>query len=148
MGSTFGQRSLLRHGALSSLVTSGSAGTGESVALKENQIQLVTNIYGDILGSNLNGHGLYMQDTRYLSQLELLVNGQSPIYLSHSADRNYIATFQFVNQAFVTSDGARVPRQTISIRRSRFVDDDAFHERIGFYNCNHFPVEVEALLKL
>src|SRR5579884_934438 len=87
-----------------------------------------------------------MFDTRYLSTFELLVNGQSPIYLSHSAERNYIATFQFVNAAQVLPDGTRVPRQTISIRRSRFVDGLAFYERIGFYNCNHFPVSVDVSL--
>ena len=116
------------------------------VALKEDQIQLVTDTNGDIPRGSLEGYGLYMFDTRYLSQFELEVNGQSPVYLSHSADRNYIATFQFVNHPMTLADGTRVPRQTISIRRSRFVDGTCLYERIGFYNCNQFPVEVEATL--
>ncbi len=117
--------------------------TTGTVALKENQIQLVTDLDGNIRAGNRDGHGLYMFDTRYLSAFELSVNGESPIYLSHSAERNYIATFQFVNPVSTLRDGRLVPRQTISIRRSRFVNGQAFYERIGFYNCNHFPVELE-----
>ena len=115
----------------------------ESVTLKEDRLQLVTDLKGDIREANGRGHGLYLNDTRHLSVFELLVNDLAPIYLSHSAERNYIATFQFINPAFVLGDGTRVPNQTISIRRSRFVDGESFRERLGFYNCNHFAVELE-----
>lgn len=119
---------------------------GRAIALKEDRIQLVTDVYGDIPKGSLEGHGLYMLDTRYLSTFELLFDNQVPVYLSHSAERNYIATFQFVNPAMMLKNGTRVPRQTISIRRSRFVDGQALYERVGFYNCNHFPVDVEVTL--
>lgn len=146
MGRTFGQRTVLSGSLNNGPVGTTPAGLEGTVALKENRIQLVTDTFGDIPKGNRDGLGLYMLDTRFLSQFELLVNGQTPIYLSHSADRNYIATFQFVNQALALPDGTRVPRQTVSIRRSRFVDGFALHERIGFYNCNHFPLEIEACL--
>src|SRR5581483_9769891 len=135
MGRTFRQRSTTAPSA-TPLVTASAGGFANAVALKENQIQLVTDPHGNIAKDSAAGHGLYMLDTRYLSQFELLVNDLEPIYLSHSADRNYIATFQFVNQSWNLADGTRVPRQTISIRRSRFVDETALYERIGFYNCN------------
>lgn len=125
---------------------SKDVGFGSTVALKEDHIQLVTDSFGDIPKGSAEGYGLYMLDTRYLSAFELLVDGQAPIYLSHSADRNYIATFQFVNPPLFLKDGTRVPRQTISIRRSRFVDGQGLHERIGLYNCNLFPVELELTL--
>lgn len=120
--------------------------SGGSVTLKEDQVQLVTDSFGDIPRGNSEGLGLYMSDTRHLSAFELLVDNRRPIYLSHSAERNYIATFQFVNHAMVMGDGTRVSRQTISIRRSRFVDRHGLQERIGFYNCNHFPVEIDVAL--
>ncbi len=119
---------------------------GSAVALKEDQLQLVTDVFGDIPSGNADGLGLYMRDTRYLSAFELKIDGRSPIYLSHSAERNYIATFQFVNHSLTLADGVLVPRQTISIRRSRFVDGHALHERLGFYNCNHFPVDLTVSL--
>ncbi len=119
---------------------------GETVSLKEDQIQLVTDPNGNIRAGNPEGHGLYLYDTRFLSAFELLIDGQQPLYLSHSAERNYIATFQFVNPAMILSDGTRVDRQTVSVWRSRFIDGHALYERIGFYNCNHFPIDVDVTL--
>src|SRR5947209_16320523 len=68
-----------------------------TVVLKENHIQLITDELGDIPSSDPTRFGLYFFDTRYLSTFELRINGGRPLYLSHSSDRNYIATFQFVN---------------------------------------------------
>ena len=118
-----------------------------TVVLKENHLQLVTDELGDIPSGNAGGLGLYYYDTRYLSAFELLVNGVRPLYLSHSAERNYVGTFQFVNPQMVLPSGVTVPRQTISIRRTRFVDGKAFHERLGLYNCNHFPVDLDVTLR-
>lgn len=117
------------------------------VVLKDNHIQMVTDQVGDIPRDNTQGLGLYYYDTRYLSGYQVLVNGQQPIYLSHSSERDYIATFQYVNPEFALSDGTIAPRQSISIRRSRFVDGRAFRERLGFYNCNHMPIDLEVTLR-
>lgn len=117
------------------------------VVLKDNHIQVVTDQFGDIPAGNTEGLGLYYYDTRYLSAYQILVNDQQPLYLSHSAERDYIATFQYVNPEFALADGSVAPRQSISIRRSRFADGRAFRERIGFYNCNHKPVDIELTLR-
>lgn len=119
---------------------------GGTIVLKENHIQLLTDQLGDIPSSDPTNYGLYFYDTRYLSTYELLINGQRPLYLSHSTDRNYIANFQFVNPQLLLTPGQLVPRQTISIRRARFVNDRSFQERLGFYNCNHFTVDLDVSL--
>ncbi|HEX8917172.1 MAG TPA: glycogen debranching N-terminal domain-containing protein, partial [Chloroflexota bacterium] len=118
----------------------------DSVVLKENHIQMITDQLGDIPSADAANYGLYYYDTRHLSAFELRVNGLKPLYLSHTADRNYIATFQFVNPNMLLPDGTRVPRQTLSIRRTRFVDGRMFQERLGFFNCNHFAVDLEVTL--
>ncbi|MDQ2742486.1 MAG: amylo-alpha-1,6-glucosidase, partial [Chloroflexota bacterium] len=117
------------------------------LVLKENHLQIVTDQQGDIPPGNDNGFGLYYFDTRYLSAFEVLINGQPPLYLSHAAERDYIATFQYVNPPYPLPDGMVAPRQSISIRRSRFVDGRAFRERVGLYNCNHFPVDIDLTLR-
>ena len=118
----------------------------DTVVLKENHIQLLTDVLGNIPSADAANYGLYYHDTRFLSTFDLLVNGEHPLYLSHSADRNYIATFQFVNRHLVLPDGRVAPRQTISIRRARFIDERAFHERLGFFNCNLFAVNLDITL--
>ncbi|MGI8825967.1 MAG: amylo-alpha-1,6-glucosidase [Chloroflexota bacterium] len=119
-----------------------------AVALKENDLQFISNEAGDVPRENQGGLGLYFRDTRFLSQFELSVNGIKPLFLSNSVNKHYIATFQFINPPLVLADGKKVKQQTISIRRSRFVCETGLYERIGLLNCNHFPVRLDIVLAL
>jgi len=119
-----------------------------SVVLKEDDLQFVTNSSGDIPVENSPGYGLYYQDTRFLNRFDLTINGQSPLFLSNAANKHYIATFQYINPAFLLADCRKVKQQSISIRRSRFVTARGVYERIGFFNCNQFDVTLDAVLGL
>jgi glycogen debranching enzyme len=119
-----------------------------AVALKEDDLQFISNQAGDVPAHNPGGLGLYFRDTRYLNRFEMLVNGMQPVFLSNSVEKHYIATFQFVNPPLILADGTRVQQQTISIRRSRFVSDTGLFERVGFFNCNHFEAQIEVVLGL
>ena len=102
----------------------------------------VSNASGDMPIGNEYGFGLYHLDTRFLSGFQLTINGSAPILLSSSVDRAYVATFQLVNPALSIGEHQDIPRQTISLRRTRFVHR-GLHERIGVQNCNRFPVELK-----
>ena len=114
----------------------------DRVILKENRVFAVSNSAGDMPLGNEYGFGLYHLDTRFLSGFQLTIDGGLPILLSSSVDRAYVATFQLVNPALRTSGRAAVPRQTLSLRRTRFIHD-GLHERIGIQNCNRFEVDVD-----
>ena len=101
----------------------------------------VSNASGDLPSGNEYGFGLYHLDTRFLSGFQLTINGGAPILLSSSVDRAYVATFQLVNPALSNGESADIPRQTISLRRTRFIHR-GLHERIGVQNCNRFPGEL------
>ncbi len=120
----------------------------DRVILKEDQVFVVSDLNGDIPADNDLGLGLYREDTRYLSCYELRVNGRLPILLNNSVDRAYVATFQLVNPALSNPDGTPIPRQTLSIRRSRFIHSGAMHERIGVQNAGtgiaEFDLELRA----
>ncbi|MDQ6692703.1 MAG: amylo-alpha-1,6-glucosidase [Candidatus Dormibacteraeota bacterium] len=115
----------------------------DRVILKENRVFAVSDASGDMPVGNDYGFGLYHLDTRFLSGFQLRVNGCTPILLSSSVDRAYVATFQLVNPALPGADGtgADIPRQTLSIRRTRFMHR-GLHERIGIQNCNRRAVDV------
>jgi glycogen debranching enzyme len=117
-----------------------------AIALKEDDLQFISDQTGDIPADNPGDLGLYYRDTRFINRFELTVNGIKPVFLSSSTSKHYIATFQFVNPSLRLDDGRRVPRQTISIRRSRFVTSRGVYERIGLLNCNRFSVELEVVL--
>lgn len=119
-----------------------------AVALKEDDVQLVTDQSGDVPPDNPGGFGLYTRDTRFLSRFDLTVNGRKPLFLSNSVTKHYIATFQAVNPPLSLTDVMRVDQQTISVRRSRFVTSQGLYERIGLMNCNQFPVDLHVGLSL
>jgi glycogen debranching enzyme len=113
----------------------------DRVILKENRVFAVSNAAGDMPLGNNDGFGLYHLDTRFLSGFQLTINGCLPILLSSSVDRAYVATFQLVNPTLKVEGRADIHRQTISLRRTRFLHR-GLHERIGVQNCNRFPVEL------
>jgi glycogen debranching enzyme len=117
-----------------------------SVALKEDDVQFISNQAGDVPAANPAGYGLYFQDTRFLNTFDLSINGAKPLFLSNSVAKRYIATFQFINPTLLLHDGRRVMQQTVSIRRSRFVSRSGLYERLGFLNCNHFEIELDVVL--
>ncbi len=119
----------------------------DRVILKHNDLFIVSDLTGDVPAGNDAGLGLYRSDSRFLSTYELRLNGRRPILLNHGVDRAYVATFQLVNPALeARRGGATIPRQSLSLRRTRFVHDGV-HERIGVQNCNRHPVEVELELR-
>jgi len=107
---------------------------------------VVSDEMGDIPAGNLKGLGLYYSDTRFLSAYEFRLNGLQPILLSSSVDESYVATFQMVNPVLIMDEGKRrIPQQSLSIRRSRFVYG-GLHERIGVQNCGRDAVDIECSL--
>jgi hypothetical protein len=117
----------------------------EGLVLSENRIFLVSNNLGDVPFGNTLGYGLYYLDTRFLSGSQLEVNGFCPELLTSSAEHNYLENIQLTNPPFVMADGRRVPPQSVSIRRNRFIDG-ALEERIGLFNYNRFAVPLEIVL--
>jgi glycogen debranching enzyme len=119
----------------------------DRVILKQNDVFLVSDPTGDIPAGDEAGMGLYRSDTRFLSLYELRLNGRRPILLNYSVDRAYVATYQLVNPALESDEGgSSIARQSLSLRRTRFVHD-GLHERIGIQNCNRHPIRVELELR-
>ena len=109
---------------------------------------MVSDEMGDIPAGNTTGLGLYFSDTRFLSAYEFRLNRVKPILLSASVDESYVATFQMVNPVLLLDEGKRrIPQQSISIRRSRFIYG-GLHERIGLQNCGREPIELECSIRV
>ncbi|MCY9665068.1 amylo-alpha-1,6-glucosidase [Paenibacillus alginolyticus] len=108
--------------------------------IKENDLFLMTDKTGDIPAGNEAGHGLYTKDTRFLSGLEIRINGKKPILLSSSAGTNYIATIRMTNP-HMESDGQLILwRESVELERQRFIYEGALYETIAFTNFYPKPV--------
>ncbi|GAN76163.1 amylo-alpha-1,6-glucosidase [Acidisphaera rubrifaciens] len=90
---------------------------------------------GDMRGLPGGPEGLYHRDTRYLSRLELLVAGVTPIVLSSTLrDDNAMLTCDLTNPDFTDADGRVLEHDLIHVRRSKFLFESTCHERIGVRN--------------
>lgn len=112
------------------------------LAIKEGDHFLFTNSEGNIPADNTSGLGLYYKDTRFLSNFEFTINGRTPVLLSSTAERDYLAHIELTNADIRDGERLAIPQETLNIRRLRVIYE-GLHERIRIKNYNQFPVELE-----
>ncbi|HXS41778.1 MAG TPA: amylo-alpha-1,6-glucosidase [Stellaceae bacterium] len=112
--------------------------------LKHGDTFAVFDHYGNIVAADGSPEGLYHRDTRYLSGLDVLVNGRRPLLLSSTVeDNNAVLTADLTNPDFFVGDGLHLPRDSIQIVRSKFLWQGASYERFGIRNFNGRTERVE-----
>jgi glycogen debranching enzyme len=114
---------------------------GGDIVLREGALVMVSDEMGD-MPEGRRRLGLYYHDTRYLSILDMMINGQKPRLLISSSEQNYIAIIQMANPTLELTDGEVALARTISIHRNCTIKD-ALYEQISFYNHNRFDVPLK-----
>ncbi|WP_191560151.1 amylo-alpha-1,6-glucosidase [Metabacillus idriensis] len=109
--------------------------------IKENDLFLLTDTNGNIPENHPYGLGLYTKDTRFLSKLDLKINGKDPILLSSDADQNYKAKILLTNPHMEDDGELILWRESVEIERSRFIYDDVLYEEIKVKN--YFPKRIQ-----
>lgn len=140
------QMELIRQRAAAYTRPAAVNSTVDTRVIKENDLFVLTDVDGSIPPGNDQGLGLYLRDTRFLSTFELLLAGQRPTVLHSSAEKNCLLTADLTNPQ-ITTDGAEIPGQTISINRSRLVKD-ALYERLTFMSYGQDAVTVPVTIEL
>ncbi|WP_414473920.1 glycogen debranching N-terminal domain-containing protein [Microvirga sp. M2] len=79
--------------------------------------------------------GLFFQDTRYLSQLELRLDGRRPLLLGSAIqDDNAALTVDLTNPDIRPGEDDALPRDIIALNRTKFLWQGVLYERIGLRN--------------
>ena len=116
--------------------------------LKHGDTFAVLDHFGDITGGSGSPDGLYHDDTRYLSQLELCLNGDRPLLLSaNPGDDNALLTVDLANPDMPEADGRTLRRELIYINRRQFVWQDAYNELVLVRNFDVEPHVVTLTLQ-
>ncbi|WP_410515061.1 glycogen debranching N-terminal domain-containing protein [Paenibacillus sp. BR2-3] len=105
--------------------------------IKENDLFLMTDKNGDIVGNDVSGQGLYTRDTRFLSRMEIRINDQKPILLSSAADENYISTIRLTNPHMEENGELILWRESVEVERTRFIYEGALYET--FKLTSYYP---------
>ena len=93
------------------------------------------------------GYGLYKDDTRYLSQFDLSLNGLPATYLWSSTKEGYNGRFVYANQAYAPAPQVKVERQKVMIQRDVVVANEGVIERVVISNFDTTDVTGEIELK-
>src|SRR2546421_2308007 len=111
------------------------------LSVKEGETFVCSDLDGDLSIPNTVGMGVYSKDPRFLSRLELRLNGAEPVLLSSSAERAHLSYVDLTNPDIWEGELIAIPAQTVNVRRMRAVAECVL-ERIRVKNYNAYPVNV------
>src|SRR5215472_5329416 len=115
--------------------------------LKHDDTFVVLDTHGDIGASPGGADGLFHCDTRFLSRLELLLNGTQPLLLgSNVRDDNTLLTVDLTNPDMYFDNHLILPKDTLHIVRTTFLWNDAAYQRLAVRNHGDRPIEVRLTL--
>lgn len=116
-----------------------------TLTLKDDDLFLITDSLGNVSGSmddgSITGMGLFCRDTRFLSRLELQIEGRLPVLLSSSAQKGFALSVLCANPRL----DDRIQAETIGIQRE-IVINGALFEEITITNYSTQPVQFELSL--
>ena len=115
--------------------------------LKHDDTFVVLDSHGDIGASAGGPDGLFHGDTRFLSHLELLLNGMQPLLLgSNVRDDNTLLTVDLTNPDVYFEDHLILPRDTLHVVRTIFLWRDTAYQRLAIHNHGDRPVDLRLSL--
>ncbi len=111
--------------------------------LKFGDTFVVVDSHGEIGASAGGTDGLFHADTRFISRLELLLNGTQPLLLGCNVrDDNTSLTVDLTNPDVYLDHQLVLPKDTIHLVRTVFLWRDTAYQRLAVRNHGDCPVEL------
>jgi glycogen debranching enzyme len=126
-------------------------GTGSSTrprrTLKQGDCFAVLDSYADIGATPGSTDGIYFRDTRYLSNLEMLLNGKQPLLLgSNVRDDNSILIVDLTNPDIYLDQKLVQPKDVLHVVRTVFLLHGAAYQSFRLQNHGDCPFDVRLSL--
>ncbi|MGH7170419.1 MAG: glycogen debranching N-terminal domain-containing protein, partial [Gemmataceae bacterium] len=106
----------------------------EVLALIRGKTFFTANYKGNLMPPGAPYVGLFRDDTRYLSQLDLRINGHPPVPLSYSTEGAYAAQIELTVKGAVETKGLDFPVNTVYVHREQLLESDTLHDVIHLEN--------------
>jgi glycogen debranching enzyme len=114
----------------------------ETISILDGNQFVVTNRQGDIEPTPTDNHGLFLNDTRYLSRWVLTINGKRPALLSVDD-----TTYYRVQHFLALATGAVYIDSHLSVVRQRSIGE-GFRERLVIANHGKEPLDVDIRIEV
>jgi glycogen debranching enzyme len=116
-------------------ISSGAMGERARYVLKQDDSFAILDSYGDMGASSGGQDGFFDRDTRFLSRLELLIEGMPPLLLGSSVrDDNLTLTTDLTNTDIFVDGHIALARDAIHIVRTTYLWRRVLHQRIAIGN--------------
>src|SRR6266571_4834268 len=116
--------------------------------LKHGDTFIVVDSHGDIGASPGGTDGLFHCDTRFLSRLELLLDGVQPLLLgSNVRDDDTLLSVDLTNPDMYDDDHLVLPKDTLHIVRTIFLWHDTAYQRLAIRNHGDHPVVLQLTIR-
>jgi glycogen debranching enzyme len=118
----------------------------EILALIRGRTFFVSDRSGNLMPPGAPHVGLFREDTRYLSQIELLVNGHPPIVLSATTEDAYASRVELTVKGSVLGEGLDIPVNTVFVHREQILESEGLHDMLQIQNFHsekaHLVIEI------
>jgi glycogen debranching enzyme len=112
--------------------------------LKHDDTFAVVDSHGDIGASKGGPDGVFHRDTRFLSRLELLLNGMQPLLLgSNLRNDNAVLTIDLTNPDIYFDNRLVLAKDTLHLHRTIFLWNATLYQRIAVTNHGERGLETQ-----
>lgn len=119
----------------------------ENLTLIDGKTFLATRLAGDIVAPGATDVGLFHDDTRFLSYLELRVGGRPTMVLSSNTEKSFASQIELTTEPIRIRDSFEIPENTIYIRRQQLLKAETMFDRFSLVNYNREDIEVRVELR-
>lgn len=118
-----------------------------NLTLIDGKTFLSTSMAGDIAPAGAPDIGFFHDDTRFLSGLELKLEGHRAVVLSSSTEKSFVSQIELTTGNITLRETFDLPENTIHVRREQLLSGNVFFDYLTFENFNLVEVNFTAELK-
>src|SRR6267154_981709 len=113
-----------------------------NLTLIDGKTFLSTTIAGDIMPPGAPDVGFFHDDTRFLSRLELRVDGYRTVVLSSSTEQTFASQIELTTGKSTMRETYEIPENTVHIRREQLLSSETLFDNFSFENFNFQELEL------
>jgi glycogen debranching enzyme len=118
-----------------------------NLTLIDGKTFLSTSVAGDIAPFGAPDIGFFHDDTRFLSGLELKLEGHRAVVLSSATEKSFVSQIELTTGNITLRETFDLPENSIHLRREQLLAHNVFFDYLTFENFNQVAVEFTAELR-